>query len=503
MEASDEDVSTDSTKKGMTYVPHSHGTRGARLVWGGLARARPLPVGIVEREMHCRVTAEQRKCTDTGCCVLLLLCLALWAGVAAFVIPRADWRRIVYGSDSLGRTCGQGMWGNKTRLFFPDVKGDLLALQSLAANGTSLSSSSSTIGTEGVDIYNDLTSICVETCPMAGDVVCMDGFLEDSSLTHPPNASEVEQCYGVNGIGTARASVCSSCWLSLFNTSDVFFHCISQPPVATSSLRRCTFPNNPENVSDPTHLEPDDDECLVISEVVTALSQSASLDVDPVSKMLSDAVSGLSGWCLDIINSYAVVLGIAPLLSGLVSFLCIISIGRSCKVCRKIDEVVLVGTVYCGGSAFFVWTMLGFGLLFALMVTALAWLHTGLFSLDIAADFLDNSSTALEATVAAALGGFSVNVSDPNFGLFAGSLGELTGVQVLLSENVVAWRIIAFVSLLVCIIAAGALCAFQKKIKLVSTSDLRTVLGLLTSFLVHGNPPSPDQTQTKPPFALW
>lgn len=428
--------SRDSTVRGMSYVPHSHGAADAQRVFCGLAKVRPLPVSIVEREMHCRVTAEKRKCTDAACFVLLVVCLAFWAGAAVFVIPRADWRRVVYGSDSLGRVCGEGDWEQRKRRYFPSVKSDLQVLR--AADGDDAE----------VDVYNDLVSVCVEECPSAGEVVCIDDFL--LNMTSLPNASEVLQCYGGvedpdSDSGAPRNEYymdnydfCSSCWVSAMNTTDVFFHCVEDQSVATTSVLRCTFPENPADVSDPEHLEPDDPRCLVVSETVVVNTERTASDDDPVSESLAAAITGLPGWCLDIINTYAVILAVAPTVAGLVCFLCIISIGRGCKIGRCCDrhDAFLSETRFCSATSFFVWTFLVVGLIVAIGISGVAWLNTGLFSVDVAVEFLDNSSNVLEQSISSALGGFTVNVTDLGLDLFSGSLSELAGVQV---RTVLSW----------------------------------------------------------------
>ena len=456
--------SKDGTKRGMSYVPHSHGSdkSGAERVFCGLATARPLPVGIVEREMHCRVSSDQRKCTDLFCFALLILTLAVWAGAAVFVIPRSNWRRLVYGTDSLGRTCGEGDWEDRKRLFFPTVQSDIQALQASAAASSTTSSSSVTDDGTALDVYTDLkTSVCVAECPLAGEVVCLNDFL--ANFSSPPDASVVEQCYGGpvdprspagrhrNTYFMDNRTLCESCWVSSLNTTDVFFHCVQDKPVATSSVKRCTFPSNPDDPADPDHLDPDDPRCLVVHEVVSVATTSAAdlaattgiaalAGVDPVAQMLAAALTGLPGWCLDVINTYAVMLGVAPIISGLVCFLSLISIGRAC-ICTKRGCACAAGSRahgndaaagrrFCSGTSFFVWSFLCFGLVLALAVAALAWLKTGLFNLDAAAALLDNSTGGLEATISAALGGFKVNVTDLGLDLFAGSLSELSGVQV-------------------------------------------------------------------------
>jgi hypothetical protein len=269
----------DSTRRGMRYVPHAHHAKGKKL-FGGLARARPLPVGIVEREMHCSVSSFDRKCTDSGCLAVLTLALLLWAGFAAFIIPRSDWRRIVYGSDSLGRTCGEGEWVDRTHVYFPNVQSDLQVLQAQADAAASEAEAAAAVqlSSGDVDIYSDLTSVCVRECPLSGSVVCLDSFL--GGFDDLPNASTVAQCYGGvsaedpgqstagvhrNAFFLANYEMCSSCWAVPLNTTDVFFHCVAQQSSAAATVRRCTFPENPDNTSDPEHLDPDDPLCLVVS----------------------------------------------------------------------------------------------------------------------------------------------------------------------------------------------------------------------------------------------
>jgi hypothetical protein len=238
-----------------------------------------------------------------------------------------------------------------------------------------------------------------------------------------------------------------------------------------------------------------------VSELTTSLSRDAALEFDPVADHIAAALVSLPGWCLDIINTWSVVLGIAPITSGLVSFLCLVSIGRACRLrgcaynANGGSSGVADGggaggggagdgsggagsccsagaagpdTQYCSATGFFTWTLVSLGLVVALVLTFFAWLRTGLFSVDVAIDLLANSSGALGSQISTALAGYTVNVTALGIDLFAGSsLAELAGVQVVVEDDLTAWRVFAFLALLFCFLAFVAVCAMQKKMRMV------------------------------------
>ena len=136
-----------------------------------------------------------RGCTDILCCVLMLIFMAVWVGVAYIAFTFGQPFSIMYGLDYEGNNCGykcsdtpsasctaEGIL-TKKYAHFPRITSDLL-------------SQSDTIAQGGIPIFY---TVCVEECPKQWDIICSYDFNAKYPETTPYQRNAIKACLGATG----------------------------------------------------------------------------------------------------------------------------------------------------------------------------------------------------------------------------------------------------------------------------------------------------------------
>lgn len=180
------------------------------------------------------VSDEHRKCHDVLCFVLFIL---FWIGmftIAGISIAAGDPKRLLYGVNYQGDTCGDGDYSDQKRIVYPRISEDML-----------LNYIDGELKKNPLDYK--FYGICVTDCPTAGDVLCN---YDDPSLDSLTNQQKFDCMF--NG---ATDSFCSSveqnCWYIPLNMSSIFWRCLPDYIVSKGEGVYCTFPEGIDDPNDP------------------------------------------------------------------------------------------------------------------------------------------------------------------------------------------------------------------------------------------------------------
>jgi len=238
-----------------------------------------------ELELVPPVPISYRKCTD---CLFLIIFILYCIGIliiGGIAFENGNPNRLVYGSDYLGRVCGEGNKSGEPYLVYPRVYQDVVEA------GTALS----------VDFF----ALCASTCPVGGQVVCDDtGAALVAALMSSKNASYfdiTEACLNNDGLdaGCYNSLIYSHCWETLFNTTSVLFHCFPQFYYNVSLLPQsgCEVQRNISGVT----------KCLVYKQFTeTVTSQPTGTDV--LFSSFNSLTSTLQKYIADVVKAWPVIL---------------------------------------------------------------------------------------------------------------------------------------------------------------------------------------------------
>lgn len=210
---------------------------------------------------------EGRGCTDLFC--LILFCV-YWVGmfaVAGIAFSKGDAKRLIYGTDYLGGTCGLDTHVDRKRIVYPRTNEDLL----LNMKGGKLSLSDPS----AFKFYG----ICVSECPKERELTCNyvgdqipadDADAKDWTAPFFPTASTADKLANAKSCaatglmpksGNGAQSSCSApflkaignnCWVSPADQKSTFFRCL---PIYDKKVpkdqTKCLYP--PEWESDPAN----------------------------------------------------------------------------------------------------------------------------------------------------------------------------------------------------------------------------------------------------------
>lgn len=176
---------------------------------------------------------HKRKCTDVFFLVFFFL---FWIGmiiIAAIGYTKGDPKRLMYGSDWLGRTCGTYHPENSTHippydltdykyLMYPRLTKDL-AMQS----STSLN-------------LRKLYGVCVRSCPVRNGSTQYVHAYTNYTL-HPDPINNLSSASGEDVRG-------GSPWKVSFNTTNALFRCVPLNKVTINQYIRCTDDCSPQEI---------------------------------------------------------------------------------------------------------------------------------------------------------------------------------------------------------------------------------------------------------------
>jgi hypothetical protein len=264
-----------------------------------------LPISRLEqRELRHDVQHVPRKCTDCLCVVLYALFCLAWLAVAVAAILFGNYWSLTHGRDYAGRLCGwdEGV-EEKPLVAYPRLNKDLmefgleLGLDILDVSKIDLSD----LSLEQLFSIN-VTGICVEACPVIGEVICSFEFLSTHGGQEPP-FEEVIQCNNgdpfsseyllglfLNIFSAENSFLCSNCWVAPLNSSEIFNRCLDIIYTETTTTEECVFPVN-------TSIAADDPNCQTKKVVKVETSVEPAYE-NPIAAFFGTVVATVTGWCV-------------------------------------------------------------------------------------------------------------------------------------------------------------------------------------------------------------
>merc|ERR1719506_1445618 len=428
---------------GTEYEPHNHGSDEKKKCVN-CNPTRPAPNDILERAMHFDVNSKGRKCTDCYCCVLYIVFLALWVGVAGIAAHFGNVYSLVYGRDYQDNICGvynptnvykfwetpDVKWGldhktnflGKKYLYYPRLNDDLIDY-------------AISIGTQvkDLDVLNmDLESllnitllgVCVDKCPTFGTVVCTNDYElslhQEYKDKHDkecdpnvdgqckPPARDVGKCRGgelffglvKNPYYYLNQKLCTNCWVVPLNATEIFYRCLEVIYKKDTNQEKCLWPANEKEVdgkivpllpTDDGYIKASDDACITKEVLDDSYAQRPAYD-NPVAEMLGDTLMTLQGWIRDIANARLVILVCGCLATIALGFLWILLL-------RWLTKPIVWGTITTFLLVLFVgavWAYLNSGWFESAILAT--WLADQFHTMGISHPILDYIVTSLNTT---------------------------------------------------------------------------------------------------------
>lgn len=177
---------------------------------------------------------KNRKCTDL---LFMLLFLAFWVGmivIAAVGYKHGQPKRLVYGTDWMGRTCGVKADSTSAvpaydlrkyeYLLYPRLAEDVLAIE---ASGESITDAS---------VLKKLFGVCVSECPMVNastGALYVHAYKDYATYTYPVNTVPLSMGSSIENVAAG------SPWRLMMNTTTVFYRCVELTTVQTTMTARC------------------------------------------------------------------------------------------------------------------------------------------------------------------------------------------------------------------------------------------------------------------------
>lgn len=281
--------------------------------------------------------ASTRKCRDCFCCIFFLV---FWIGMIAVAIVgilNGEPKRLLYGTDYNGTTCGTGAREDLQLTFYPRMSQDLLE-----------QAMDPTLSPTDYSFYG----VCVATCPVVGSYFCnyeAEAEIQaDTSLTSDAGREQERK---------RRSSMLSfddqQCWFVAMPSQTVFYRCIQMTQSNTTAVQTCVYPADTDeyyDVVDGTRVP--NAKCQV-KQVRTVSDATGPAQTNPLYNALQSGAA-MVGRCIgDIQDTWPVILAFGGAVAVGLGFL------------------FLILLKYCAGC--FVWiTLWGFVallLLFALMLS--------------------------------------------------------------------------------------------------------------------------------------
>ncbi|CEG35527.1 choline transporter-like protein [Plasmopara halstedii] len=179
---------------------------------------------------HGVIPASSRKCRDTYCALLFAI---FWIGmivIAVVGLMHGEPKRLLYGSDYNGTTCGTGKHKDNPLTFYPRITQDLLE-----------QSSNPSLSFKDFSFYG----LCVASCPKSGTYICNDEIeaeiQSDSSLL-TDEEREKERKKRASSLLVLPSK--KLCWLVALPSEQVFYRCLQSAELNTTSVEKCVVPGD-------------------------------------------------------------------------------------------------------------------------------------------------------------------------------------------------------------------------------------------------------------------
>ncbi|KAI9986027.1 hypothetical protein PInf_024868 [Phytophthora infestans] len=174
--------------------------------------------------------ASSRKCRDVPCAVFFTV---FWLGmiaIAAVGLIHGEPRRLLYGADYNGSTCGTGKHRYQPLTFYPRVTQDLLE-----------QASNPSLAPEDFSFYG----VCVARCPGAGTYICSyeaeEEIQSDTSLSTDKEREEERKSRAVDRMVFPSEK---QCWLVALPSEQVLYRCLQITELNSSSVEKCVVPGD-------------------------------------------------------------------------------------------------------------------------------------------------------------------------------------------------------------------------------------------------------------------
>lgn len=356
--------------------------------------------------------ASTRKCRD---CFCTLLFVVFWIGmivVAIVGLVNGQPKRLLYGVDYNGTTCGTGDLEAKPLTFYPRMSEDLLE-QSMNSSLTS-------------PMDYSFYGVCVAACPLPTTYFCnyeLEAKIQqDKSLTtdvarEAARKAEASKLFGTRG-----------CWFVALASKQVFYRCIQMTESTSTAVETCVFPaDSPEYYDTAANGVKRPNAKCQVKQVRTVSEATGPAQENPIYDKLQ-TVASIVGRCIgDIANTWPMILvcgGVVALAFGF---------------------VFLLMMKYCAGCFvwFTLWAFVLLLLLFALMLSTKAGIITS--------DDISTLSSSLE-----------------DAGIVAASQNGLTVPESLRAseDKKQVYAVAAYVFYALAGVAFLLVCFFQKKIRI-------------------------------------
>lgn len=317
--------------------------------------------------------ATTRKCRDVVC---LLLFIVFWIGmlaVAGVGLHFGEPKRLLYGTDYQGTTCGTGNMKDQPLTFYPRMSEDIVE-QSMDSSITSPTD---------FEFYG----VCVSECPKQFTHFCNYEF--ETELLKTAGNSDTATLAAREQLRKQEAEKLlgdRSCWFVAMASEKVFYRCIQMTETTSTKIETCVYPaDDPKYYTTNAKGDRVPNELCEVKQVRVISDTKGPAQDNPIYDKMQTAAAMVGRAIGDIQNSWEIVLlfgGVCALVLGLV-FIFLMKYFAGCMIWVTLWSFVL---------------ML---LLFALMVSTKA----GIIN-DAAIDKL--SSTLADAGVNAAQSGFQL-----------------------------------------------------------------------------------------------
>lgn len=272
-------------------------------------------------------------------------------------------KRLLYGTDYNGTTCGTGDRETQPLTFYPRMSEDLLE-QSMDSSLTSPTDYS-------------FYGVCVSACPAAYTYFCnyeAEAVIQsDASLTTEAEREQARKQEASKLLST------SNCWFVAMPSQNVFYRCIQMTQSTSTAVETCIFPaDSPEYYDTVDGVKKPNGKCQV-KQVRTISDATGPAQANPIYDKLQ-TVASMIGRCIgDIETTWPMIL----VCGG------VIAVG--------LGFVFLVLMKYCAGCVVWMtlWAFVLLLLLFALMLSTKA----GIIS---SSDIAELSSSLQDAGLVAA-----------------------------------------------------------------------------------------------------
>ena len=381
-----------------------------------------------------------RECQDSLCCIVLLAYVAALALIGMVAEEQGDLNRLLHPMDYKGWTCGtsenwdaSGEWtedgepgwastvDSRPYGYYPRLAEDVMYFAGGDGGNECMSSMGDNGGVPGSECKLNLYTICVESCPQAGDIVCT--YEKERQLELLPTAQERTTARQV--LATER----EHCWWVPVDMSKYADRCIAFPPhVETTTTTYCdTFDEHGETIR--AVIQPSEHtQCAgdIRTETNTVTETTGGSQTEFAALLV---LSETMNMVTDVATCWPVILMIGGLVSVLASF-----------------SLLWLLRILAKPLVWLVIILLWFVLLVAMMI---AFVKNGdFFGIDVSADAISN---AMEERL-------DVGLSDSQAELMSGYLNE--------DESSILWLPLSYGLLVMCVAYILVLMASKKKVDL-------------------------------------